>query len=141
LDLEFNSGGPRSRTRNQHIHSTLLGEFSGRAGLPQVLSVALNFGDSDPLDTVNHLLASMGIDNPEKLRTRYTLPGEPCICHPSRTLKPLRVSTAEPDDVLQQIALLGLCSANHYDPHRPVLLTRASLTRWMVLYSARGYYA
>jgi hypothetical protein len=138
---EFNSGGPRSRTRNQRIQSTLLGESGGRVGFPSILSAALNFEAFDSLETVYNLLESAGIKDPEELRARYALPDEPCICHPSKKLKPLRVSTAEPDDVLQQVALLGLCTANHYDPQRPVLLTRASLKRRMVLYSGRGYYA
>jgi hypothetical protein len=141
LQREFNSGGPRSRTRNERIQSTLLGESKGRVGLPRILSVALDFEAFDPLDAVGHLLASKGIEDPEQLRVRYTLPDEPCICHPSKNLKPLRVSIAEPDEVLRQVALLGLCSAIHYDPRRPVLLTRASLTRRIVLYSGRGYYA
>jgi hypothetical protein len=138
---EFNSGGPRSRTRNQRIQSTLLGESGDRVGFPSILSAALSFEAFDPLETVYNLLESAGIKDPEELRARYALPDEPCICHPSKKLKPLRVSTAEPDDVLQQVALLGLCTANHYDPQRPVLLTRASLKRRMVLYSGRGYYA
>ncbi len=141
LQHECNSGAPMSRTRNERIQSTLLGASKDRVGLPRVLSVALNFEAFDPLDTVYHLLASLGIEDPEALRVRYALPDEPCICHPSTNLKPLRVSTAEPDEVLRQVALLGLCSAIHYDPRRPVLLTRASLTRRMVLYSGRGYYA
>jgi hypothetical protein len=138
---EFNSGGPRSRTRNQRIQSTLLGESRGRVGFTSILSAALNFEVFDPLETVYDLLESAGIEDPEELRARYVLPNEPCICHPSKTLKPLQVSTAEPDDVLRQVTLLGLCTTNHYDPHRPVLLTRASLKRRIVLYSGRGYYA
>jgi hypothetical protein len=141
LQHDFNSGGPRSRTRNQRIQSTILGESRGRVGFTQILSAALNFEVFDPLNTVYNLLASAGIKDPEELRARYALPDEPCICHPSTTLKPLRVSTAEPDDVLRQVALLGLCTANYYDPRRPVLLTRASLVRQVVLYSGRGYYA
>ena len=141
MEQVFNSGAPMSRTRNERIQSTLLGASRDRVGLPRVLSVALSFEALDPLDTVYHLLASMGIEDPEALRARYALPDEPCICQPSTNLKPLRVATAEPDEVLRQVALLGLCSAVHYDPRRPVLLTRASLTRRMVLYSGRGYYA
>lgn len=140
-DRVFNSGAPMSRSRNERIRSTLLDAAGDRVGLPRVLSVALNFEGFDPLDTIYQLLASMGIEDPEALRVRYALPDESCICRPSTDLKPLRVSTAEPDEVLRQVALLGLCSAIHYDPRRPVLLTRASLTRWMVLYSGRGYYA
>ena len=138
---EFNSGGPRSRTRNERIQSTLLGESRGRVGFTSILSAALNFEVFDPLETVYDLLESAGIEDPEELRARYAFPDEPCICHPSKTLKPLQVSTAEPDDVLRQVTLLGLCTTNHYDPHRPVLLTRASLKRRIVLYSGRGYYA
>jgi hypothetical protein len=138
---EFNSGAPMSRVRNEHIHSTLLGESSSRVGFTAVLSAALDFGECDPLLTVQSLLAAAWIDDPEELRARYALPDEPCICHPSNGLKPLQVATANPEDVLRQVALLGLCTAHHYDPGRPMLLTRASLQRRLVLYSGRGFYA
>jgi hypothetical protein len=37
--------------------------------------------------------------------------------------------------------LLGLCTAYQYDPARPVLWTRASLTRRVELYEPAGFYA
>ena len=37
--------------------------------------------------------------------------------------------------------LLGLCTAWQYDPSRPVLWTRASLTRRVELYEPAGFYA
>ena len=45
------------------------------------------------------------------------------------------------DSVLEQALLLGLCTAYQYDPARPVLWTRASLTRRVELYEPAGFYA
>ncbi len=139
--LECNSGGPSSRQRNEIIGSTLLGTAKGRVGCPTVMSAALDFEAFDPLHTAHALLRSAGIEDPDELRERYLLPDEPCICHPTVSLNPLRVATAAVDDVLLQVALLGRCTSSHYDPRRPILLTRASLTRQVVLYSGREFYA
>ena len=45
------------------------------------------------------------------------------------------------DSILEQALLLGLCTAFQYDPARPVLWTRASLTRRVELYEPAGFYA
>ena len=44
-------------------------------------------------------------------------------------------------DALYQALVLGLCTTWCYDPQRPVLWTRASLTRQLELFDGRGFYA
>ena len=44
------------------------------------------------------------------------------------------------NDALFQALMLGLCTAWCYDPRRPVLWTRASLTRHLELFDGRGFY-
>jgi hypothetical protein len=51
------------------------------------------------------------------------------------------VEGASDDAVLEQALLLGLCTAFQYDPARPVLWTRASLTRCVEMHDAAGFYA
>jgi hypothetical protein len=43
--------------------------------------------------------------------------------------------------ILRCVLILGLCTPYLYDPSRPVLLTRASLTRCLELFEGEGYYA
>ena len=48
---------------------------------------------------------------------------------------------AREDAVLREALLLGLCTAWQYDPARPVIWTRASLTRHVELHDPAGFYA
>ena len=137
----LNTGGPRSRTRTQHIRATVLGAGDGPLSCPLVISLALDFGKRDPLVAVEALLRRARIREPEALRERFALPAEPCICREWREPVPLSVADASRDEVLAQVLLLGLCTPHHFDPRRPVLLTRASLTRRLQLYAGRGFYA
>ena len=53
----------------------------------------------------------------------------------------MRVSRAPDDEVLRHALLLGLCTAFQFDPARPVLWTRASLTRRVELFEPAGFYS
>jgi len=53
----------------------------------------------------------------------------------------VQVARATDDAILGQALLLGLCTTFQYDPARPVLWTRASLTRRVELYEPAGFYA
>ena len=46
-----------------------------------------------------------------------------------------------PDDALFQALVLGLCTPWRYDPGRPVLWTRTSLTRQLELFNGQEFYA
>ena len=69
------------------------------------------------------------------------LPLEPCICRPNPAPSPAPVASLLASDALYQALVLGLCTSWCYDPQRPVLWTRASLTRQLELFDGRGFYA
>ena len=73
--------------------------------------------------------------------TRSPCPHEPCICRPDPAPSPAPVASLLAIDALYQALVLGLCTAWCYDPRRPVLWTRASLTRQLELFDGRGFYA
>jgi len=136
-----NSGGPSSRTRLEHITSTLLGRDSGPIRCPRHLSLALDFGQDDPVITVHRLLFEAGFQDPEALRIPYGHALRSMICQVNPTIPPLVVSTAKPLEVLRQAFLLGLCTRVRFDLARPVLWTQASLTRRLELFDATEFYA
>lgn len=138
-EVWLNSGGPMSRTRSVRIVSSLLGK-SGAIRCPRVMQVGLNFGRTDPVEVVRAALATLGIADPEELRTRYEVPDQPCICREARAYSAPLASRLSRREVLRHALILGLSTAFLYDPGRPVMLTRASLTRRLELYSGEGFY-
>ena len=141
-EYRANSGGPMSRTRTEHIRLTLLGRDAGDIDCPLVLRLGLDFGEANPRSMLNSLLEQAGLLTPEDLRSRVELPPAPLLCRPLPDSIPrLEVATAEPDEVLRQALLLGLCTAQRFDPERPVIWTSASLGRALELFDPRGFYA
>jgi hypothetical protein len=137
-----NTGGPASRRRTERVIATVLREGAGQIRLPRVIRAGLHFGGRDPLQTVLESLARAGLDDAELLRERYPSPTAPLLVR----LVPearwgVQVARADDDAILGQALLLGLCTAYQYDPARPVLWTRASLTRRVELYEPAGFYA
>ena len=141
-EYRANVGGPMSRTRTEHIRLTLLGRDTGDIDCPLVLRLGLDFGPANPRAVLNTLLEQAGLLTPEDLRDRVELPPAPLLCRPLPDSIPrLEVASAEPAEVLRQALLLGLCTAQRFDPDRPVLWTAASLGRALELYDPRGFYA
>ena len=136
-----NSGGPHSRTRTMGLHSTVLGQKPGQFGCPLVVTAAIDFGRMDPLKTIAKLMCTLGIEDPEALRAKYQTVDQPCICRPSPQVPAPHVKRGPIDEVLRCVLILGLSTGHVYDPARPVLLTRASLTRHLTLYAGEGFYA
>ena len=136
-----NAGGPMSRTRSQRISSTLLGNDEGAVHCPRVLRVGLDFGRRSPLSYVRELLKACGFSDAQEARHALSLPLEPCVCRPNPTPNPTPVKSLLATDALYQALVLGLCTTWCYDPARPVLWTRASLTRQLELFDGRGFYA
>ena len=136
-----NSGGPRSRSRTERLTASLLGNDDGAVRCPRVIRLGLDFGRKDPLAAVHALLWERGLEHAEQLREMFKPTQDPCICrldpHPRRLL----VADADPVEVLRQAMLLGLCTSWLYDPERPVLWTRSSLSRCLELFDGRGFYA
>lgn len=137
-----NSGGPMSRQRTEHVVASVLRDDTARFRLPRVIRAGLHFGDRDPLHAVLESLARVGLDDAEALREQFEAPSEPLL---ARIVPDARfgvhVGTSSDESVLRQALLLGLCTSFQYDPSRPVLWTRASLTRRVELYSPAEFYA
>jgi hypothetical protein len=136
-----NSGGPMSRGRKWPIYATLLGNDEGAVRCPRVLRVGLDFGRRSPLVYVRELLKACGYSDEQEARLAMALPEEPCVCRPNPAPSPAPVASLLASDALYQALVLGLCTAWCYDPRRPVLWTRASLTRQLELFDGRGFYA
>ncbi len=137
-----NSGGPASRRRTEGVLASLMRDANVPLRLPRVIRAGLRFGDSDPLDAVLRALARAGCDDAEQLRTRYVVPATPLLARvvPNAPWG-VQVAQAGDDAVLEQALTLGLCTAFQFDPARPVLWTRTSLTRCVELYEPAGFYA
>ena len=137
-----NSGGPMSRCRTEQVLASMLRDDTAPLRLPRVIRAGLHFGDREPLDAVLESLARTGLDDAEQLRVRYAAPAAPLLVRVVPNARwGVQVARAEDDSILQQALLLGLCTAFQYDPARPVLWTRASLTRRVELYEPAGFYA
>ena len=136
-----NAGSPMSRAQQQRLIASILGKDDGAIRCPRVTRLALNFGESDPLAVMHALLRQHGLEHAEQLREVFNPYEDRCIClldpHPLR----LCVADADPEEVLRQALLLGLCTTVLYDPQRPVLWTRSSLSRCLALYDGEGFYA
>jgi len=139
---EANSGGPMSRRRSEQVLASLLRDESVPLRLPRVIRAGLHFGDCDPLDAVLTSLARAGLDDAELLRSRYAAPSTPLLARVVPNARwGVAVGRASDDAILEQALLLGLCTPFQFDPSRPVLWTRASLTRRVELYEPAGFYA
>ena len=163
--IHANTGGPMSRTRNERIRSSLLGSSDGVIRCPRRISLYLRFdrdilwgvefpGDSEevlrekrqpeltPVEYLESLLREEGLRDPEELREKYTLPQNKLICGPwTNTQDPLFVHDSSSYEVLEQALMLGLCTAQMFDPTRPVLWTETSLRRAVELYDPGSFYA
>lgn len=140
-DLErlANSGGPRSRQRKERLFTTVLGQ-AGAVRCPRVLRVGLDFGKRSPLASVIDLLKQCGFADEREARAAIALPIASCLCRIDPAPQPAPVATLSPADALYHALVLGLSTAWLYDPARPVLWTRASLTRQLELFDGRGFY-
>ena len=136
-----NSGGPMSRRRTERLSTTVLGRDEDTIRCPRVLRVGLDFGRRSPLRCVRDLLKRCGFRDEHEARAAIVLPPEPCICRLDSAPRPTPVKTLVPVDALYQALVLGLCTPWRYDPDRPVLWTRTSLTRQLELFDGRGFYA
>ena len=142
IDRWANSGGPMSRTRKERIRSTLLGNDDGLVRCPRIVRVGIEFPNADPVEVLTGILNGEGYASPEDLRGELEIPDHALIARPytERT----GVVDARYDarrDVLWNALVLGLCTAQVYDPSRPVLWTQASLTRRLELFDPAGFYA
>ena len=140
--LYANMGGPRSRTRTMTVSSSLLGNDDGVINCPSVIRLGLDFEGADPADSVEAILLEEGFWVPECLRDKFVLPPGRLICRPApASAERLSIHSDDIEDVLCQALMLGLCTAQIFDPQRPVLWTETSLTRAVELFDPTGFYA
>ena len=136
-----NSGGPSSRRRTERLRASILGKDDGVIRCPRVTRLALDFGRANPLTVMHALLGEHGLEHAEQLREVFNPSEDRCICRLDLSPQRLRVADADPKELLRQALLLGLCTTVLYDPQRPVLWTRSSLSRCLELYDGGGFYA
>ena len=139
--VRCNAGSPMSRNRTERLQASILGKDDGMIRCPRVTRLALDFHRADPLSVMRALLREHGLEHAERLREVFDPSEERCICRLDLRPQRLRVAFADPKEVLRQALLLGLCTTVLYDPQRPVLWTRSSLSRCLELYDAGGFYA
>jgi len=137
----LNSGGPRSRTRTERLQATVLGASDGCIRSPQVRRLGFAFGMADPVETAWRWLEDAGMGDPEDLRNLFVLPQKALICRAAPELEPVPIGRRPRRDELEDLLWLGLCTAWLFDPERPVLWTRASLTRRLDVFHGEGFYA
>ena len=139
--LECNMGGPQSRSRTLTLQSTILGDGVDHISCPRVRSVALDFGEVDPVPYVRDRLLGLGYGSPEAALCPLLPILQRCVCCVSNEIEPAPVDSLEPEVLLEQALVLGLSTKSLFDPARPVIWTRASLTRRLNLYEIEGFYA
>jgi len=134
-------GGPPARQRQERIASTLLGRDDGEIRCPRVIRLGFDLtAGQDPLEVLEALLFDAGCDTPEALRRVIALPQRPYICRPDAGTPPCTLGSPRAE-VLRHALMLGLCTAHLYDPARPVIWTRGSLSRALELFDPEGFYA
>jgi hypothetical protein len=95
-----------------------------------------------PVEFVWRRLKREGLSDPEELRERYILPQGKLLCGPWTDVgEPVFAYYASSYDVLEQALMLGLCTAQLFDPGRPVIWTDTSLTRRVELFDPGSFYA
>ena len=137
-----NSGwGRPARQRSERIHSTLLDSDDGEIRCPLIIRLGFSLlPGENPLECLSELLAEQGFDSPEDLRHEIEVPDMPHICRPNPKKAPSNLA-GPTTEVLWHALMLGLCTAQVYDPRRPVIWTRGSLTRVVDLFDPEGFYA
>jgi hypothetical protein len=132
-------GGPPSRTRRERITSSLLGKDDGEIRCLPVIRVGFAIRkDEDAFERLQELLVDEGYGSLEDLKASIVVPDKPYICRPYP--HPECRLDGPPAEVLRHALILGLCTAQLFDPQRPVIWTRSSLTRVVELFDPVGFY-
>jgi hypothetical protein len=137
-----NTGGPMSRTRTEVMASTLLGRDEYPIRCPRIVRLGIAFPDADPVELLTQMIAEEGYGSPEDLRDALEIPPGRLVARP-HTLNNgvVDILCDARRDILWHALMLGLCTAQIYDPARPVLWTQAALKRRLELFDPAGFYA
>ena len=141
----MNMGSPMTRRHEEHISGTLYGapggNDDGSAKLACSLSIGLRFEpDDDPLEILRERMKSEGLFSQEELKQIFSIPTISMLCVVTELPKKIQTTPKQKNFLLNAL-ILGLCTATHYDPTRPVIWTRTSLTRQLKLFTLGGFYA
>jgi hypothetical protein len=137
-----NMGGPRSRHRTEWVSSSLLGGVDGLVRCPRIRVVGFVLEDGcDPVARAYHDLESLGCQSPEELRNLFDVPPGPRLVAPNVAVPTLSMASLADEAFLAEALVLGLCTKTVYDPRRPVVWTRASLSRSLGMFQTGGFYA
>lgn len=137
-----NMGGPKSRTRRETVRSSLLGKRDGMVRCPRVREIGFALEEGcDYVARAYEALARVGCKSPEDLRKLFKLPPGPCLVAPSLKVRKPAFASLSDEALLAEALLLGLCTKAVYDPRRPVVWTRASLSRNLGMFKTGGFYA
>jgi hypothetical protein len=134
-----NSGAPMGRLRRQPLWGDLFRDEDDFKAIPRLMRVGIIYRTGQcPLQFMLEVLQKHGFETPEALRGAFKHPCRRLMARPNPEAAQCR-SHVQPD-VLQQALILGLSTTSIYDPSRPVVWTRASLTRRLELYDPEGFY-
>ena len=137
-----NVGGPMTRTRKEAIRRTLLGDRDGTIRCPRIFRLGIAFPKGDPVELLTVMLAEEGYGTPEDLRDEWEIPGGRLVARPhTQTDGVVDILSGARRDILWHALMLGLCTAQLYDPARPVLWTQTALQRRLELFDPAGFYA
>ncbi len=137
-----NYGGPMSRTRRQSLESSILGRGQGEVQCPLQRTIGIRFQEGkSALETIERLMGKAGLASTDELRSRIELPQSPLLARecPTAGLR-MAVRGTPALQILEQALWLGLCTAQFFDPQRPVLWTEVSLRRCLEVFEPAGFY-
>lgn len=148
-DIEYtrhcNTGGPRSRTRQEQVFKTLLGDPTRLNHWEFFEEIALDFPTStSPRERALGVLSDCGFGTVEEALRHVHLPAFTLACRTIEPLPPERlipVGLVDTPELLRMLLMLGLCRDHFYDPERPVIWTNRALLRPVRLYMTGDFYA
>jgi hypothetical protein len=134
-----NSGAPMGRMLRRPFHSDLYWGDDGFQAVQKIMRVAIRFHHTQcPVEYMHGLLEKYGYDTPEDLREAFDHPQKRLMASPY--LLECGCAWAHHQPALRNALILGLSTNSIYDPSRPVVWTRASLSRSLELVDTAGFY-
>lgn len=140
--IHANAGAPMGRRYVEHIRSSLLGQEDGFIRCRCVLQAGIAFPRlKGRVSAIEALLANLGCATAEELRDILDVPGRRLIARPApETFEPCDLEADPPEVVLRHALVLGLSTAQLFEPVRPVVWTEAALSRRIELFDPEGFY-
>jgi hypothetical protein len=143
IERLFNTGGPMSRRRTERLRASII-RPGGSLFCPARYYAGLEFPeDADPVEVIEEVMMVCGYRSVGEARMGMSskLPRRLMATMPCQRERNCRADRDDPQTVLRYALILGLSTAQVYDPERPVLWTRASLTRRIELVDLEAFYA